>query len=164
MDMSLKSILLFLTILCTGMTAGLCFTWTNAITPGIGKLNDFDFLQSFQIMNRAIINLPFLILFFSPFFLHFLNAYVNWNERSSIFWLSLIAMLIFVIGVIGITILKNIPLNEMLDEIELGQASEHELSEFRIQFEASWNLWHFVRTTASFISFSLLLLSILFTK
>ena len=56
MEFSINSITTISTILLTGLTAGLCFTWTNAVTPGIGRLDDLGYLQSFQEMNRAISN------------------------------------------------------------------------------------------------------------
>ena len=68
MEFSVNTITTISTILLTGLSAGLCFTWTNAITPGIGRLDDLGYLQSFQEMNRAIINPIFLIVFFGPFF------------------------------------------------------------------------------------------------
>ncbi|HDZ13514.1 MAG TPA: DUF1772 domain-containing protein, partial [Pricia sp.] len=76
MEFKIKAVVLLLGILFTGLTAGLCFTWSNAITPGIGRLNDLTFLQSFQAMNRAILNPRFLFVFFSPVVLLSVNAFL----------------------------------------------------------------------------------------
>ena len=56
---NLKLALLVFGIVCTGLTAGLCFTWSNAVTPGIGQLDNFGYLSAFQAMNRAILNAVF---------------------------------------------------------------------------------------------------------
>lgn len=40
MEIKIRLIVLMLSILFTGLSAGLCFTWSNAITPGIGRLDD----------------------------------------------------------------------------------------------------------------------------
>ena len=47
----------------TGLMAGIFFTWTNAVKPGISKLRDLEYLKSFQSMNRVILNIPFKLLF-----------------------------------------------------------------------------------------------------
>ncbi|MBD3661527.1 MAG: DUF1772 domain-containing protein, partial [Arenibacter algicola] len=66
MEITIENIGITALILLTGLSAGLCFTWSNAITPGIGRLNDPGYLMSFQQMNRAIINPLFLLVFFGP--------------------------------------------------------------------------------------------------
>ena len=75
MDISLKSTVLLLSILGCGLTAGVCFTWTNAVTPGIGRLDDLTYLKSFQAMNRAILNPLFLAVFLGPIPMLLCNVY-----------------------------------------------------------------------------------------
>ena len=82
MDISLKSTVLLLSILGCGLTAGLCFTWTNAVTPGIGRLDDLTYLKSFQAMNRAIINPLFLGVFLGPIPLLFCNVFLHYSISS----------------------------------------------------------------------------------
>ena len=151
-------------ILFTGLTAGLCFSWSNAITPGIGKLNDLGFLQAFQAMNRAIINRSFLITFFGPVVLLFINAYLHRNAHPSTYWSFLIAAILFLVGIGVITVFKNVPLNEMLDKTVLENLSAIELKELRAKFEQPWNRWHIQRTLASFTSFPLLLIGMIYNK
>ncbi len=164
MELSIKTYILLASILFTGMTAGLCFTWSNAITPGIGRLDDFNFLQSFQSMNRAIINPSFLIVFFSPVILLLVNAFLFKNASQSAFVSFLVAAILFFVGVGLITIFKNVPLNELLDNALLEKATKVELADLRKTFEHSWNRWHMVRTICSFTSFSLLLMGWVYNK
>ncbi|SNR77437.1 anthrone oxygenase family protein [Dokdonia pacifica] len=164
MEFSIKTGILFMSILCTGLTAGLCFTWSNAITPGIGRLDDLSFLQSFQGMNRAIINPSFLIVFFSPVVLLFLNVYFFKEAHRATFWSFLVAAILFFVGIGLITIFKNVPLNEMLDKASLETMSTIELKELREAFEKPWNRWHIQRTITSFTAFTLLLIGIIYTK
>ncbi|WP_394746866.1 anthrone oxygenase family protein [Spongiimicrobium salis] len=164
MEINLKIIVLMLGILCTGLTAGLCFTWSNAITPGIGRLDDLGFLQAFQAMNRAIINPSFLITFFGPGVLLFMNAYLHRNAHPTTYWSFLIAAILFFVGIGLITVFKNVPLNEILDKTVLENLSAIELKELRVKFERPWNRWHMQRTVASFMAFSLLLIGIIYNK
>ena len=86
MEFKLKFIVLILGLVLTGLTAGLCFTWSNVVTPGIGRLDNLSFLKAFQAMNRAIINGKFMIVFFGPVLLLFLNTYLFKGNNIS-FWL-----------------------------------------------------------------------------
>ena len=163
MDLSLRLSILLLGILLTGLTAGLCFTWSNAITPGIGRLDDLGFLKAFQSMNRVIINGRFLLVFFGPVVLLFLNAYLFKNGGFS-FWLFLLAAILFFVGLALVTIFGNVPLNELLDKSVLENLSQDQLEILRERFEQPWNRWHMVRTICSILSFALLLLGMVYLK
>ena len=132
MEITLRTTVLFGAIILTGLTAGLCFTWSNAVTPGLNRLDDFSFLKAFQSMNRAIINARFLIVFFGPVLLLFLNTYL-FRENETSFWLFLVAALLFFIGVSLITIFGNVPLNEILDKSNLNVLTDIELEEFHLR-------------------------------
>ena len=160
MELSLKVISLVLAILFTGISAGLCFTWSNAVSPGIGKLNNLGFLQSFQQMNRTIINPAFIVVFFGPFLINLLNLYLFKSTSNTLVWLLAVATIIYFIGVVLITILGNVPLNEMLDKTDLSTANMDQLKSLREHFEVKWNRLHLIRTLASTISFLLLILSL----
>ena len=164
MEIKIRITVLILSILLTGLTAGLCFTWSNAITPGIGKLDDLGFLQSFQAMNRAIINRCFLTVFFSPIILLFVNTYIHRNALPTTLWSFTIAAVLFLLGIGLITVFKNVPLNEILENTTLENLSAVELKDLSIKIEQPWNRWHIQRTIASFTSFSLLLIGLIYSK
>lgn len=163
MEFKLKFILLILGLVFTGLTAGLCFTWSNAVTPGIGRLDNLSFLKAFQAMNRAIINGKFMIVFFGPVLLLFLNTYLFKGNNIS-FWLFLIAAILFFIGIGLVTIFGNVPLNEVLDKSNLEALSNVELQELRDKFEQPWNRLHIIRTLSSFSAFVLLIIGMLYSK
>lgn len=164
MEINYKLIVLLLGIVGTGLTAGLCFTWSNAITPGVGKLDDLGFLQAFQAMNRAILNRSFFIVFFGPVVLLFVNAYGHRSADPVTFWSFMLAALLFFIGIGLITVFKNVPLNELLDQTSLNSLSALELKELRTTFERPWNRWHSYRAIASFMAFALLLIGWIYNK
>ena len=163
MEINFKIIVLMLGILFTGLTAGLCFTWSNAVTPGIGRLDNLSFLKAFQAMNRAIINGKFMIVFFGPVILLFLNTYLFRNNSIS-FWVFLAAAILFFVGIGLVTIFGNVPLNEILDKSNLETLSKIELQELRNKFEQPWNNWHTIRTLSSFGAFVLLIIGMLYSK
>jgi len=161
MELSIKLSTLVLTILFTGLSAGLCFTWSNAVTTGIGRLDDLGYLSAFQQMNRTILNPMFFIVFFGPLPLDLVNIYLFKSASSTIIWLLILATVIYFLGVVLITIFGNVPLNEMLDKTNLGSASIEELKSLRDAFENKWNRLHQIRIISSGISFLLLLISLI---
>ncbi len=161
MEFNLETLVIYISILLTGLTAGLCFTWTNAITPGIGQLNDMDFLQAFQQMNRSIINPLFIIVFFGPLISHSLTIYLKYRIADIAFWIYVAAAALFILGVLFITIFKNVPLNTILDDTDLAKLSAEDLKALRQKFETPWNQWHLVRTVCSIASFVLLIYGLL---
>ena len=158
MEMTFQNAIYILLIVLTGMSAGLCFTWTNAVTPGIGQLDDLRFLQSFQQMNRTILNPLFFIVFFGPFFLSVVNIYMLRQSSGTVLWMLIMASVLYTFGLVLVTIFGNVPLNEILDKKQLELLNPEELKVFRGQFETRWNTFHLIRTITSTIAFMLLLL------
>jgi uncharacterized membrane protein len=160
MQLTLNLSSLLVTTFFTGLTAGLCFTWANAVTPGIGRLDDLGFLHAFQQMNRAIINPIFIVVFMGPMITHIANIFLFKSDNSTVFWLVLTAAILYLIGLVLMTVLGNVPLNEMIDKVDLLSATPEELASLREQFEVRWNRFHIVRTITTSLSFGLLIVSI----
>ncbi|WP_296386410.1 DUF1772 domain-containing protein [Winogradskyella sp.] len=159
MDITFEHIGMTALILLTGLSAGLCFTWSNTITPGIGKLDDLNYLMSFQQMNRTILNPLFFIVFFGPTILGLINLYGVRNASNSI-WFLLMAIAIYFIGVVLVTIFGNVPLNNILDQTKLNLANTMDIKTLRNTFEVKWNRLHLIRTFSATISFLLLLINL----
>lgn len=155
-----KTITLLLATLFTGLLAGVFFTWSNAITPGIGRLDTLSYLKAFQEMNRTILNPLFFLVIFGALFFSFATAYFH-KSNAVLFWLILSAAIMYFIGVFLVTIMGNVPLNEMLDKTDLATITFHDASLLRKNFEAKWNTLHLIRTSISIISFLLLIIGCL---
>jgi uncharacterized membrane protein len=56
---------------------------------------------------------------------------------------------VYVLGVVGVTMAGNVPLNEKLAEVSAATASGAEPAAARSDFEAPWNRLHLVRTGAA---------------
>lgn len=164
MDFTLQHIVTIVLVLLLGLSSGLCFTWANSVTPGIGQLDDFGYLSAFQQMNRSIINPLFILVFFGPFFLGFINLYLYKNASNTIIWFLILAIAIYFFGVLLVTIFGNVPLNEILDKTDLSKASLEDLKQLREQFEDKWNRLHLIRTINSAVAFLLLILTLLIKK
>ena len=160
--MDLELFILATATCLTGLMAGIFFNWTNAIKPGISKLTDLEYLRSFQSMNRVILNIPFKVLFIGAIlFTAFLPLFYIKLFPSPIFWLSSSAFLIYWMGVFAITVLGNIPLNEILDKSFLDEMNPNQLKHLRKGIEGKWNKYNLIRTVSSVSAFVLLILSYL---
>ena len=77
------------------------------------------------------------------------------------FWLLLSATIVYIVGVMGVTFLGNIPLNNTLDLFNLKSASLVEIYKQRLDFEGAWNRFHTIRMCASILSLILTILACL---
>ena len=111
--MKIETIILASAIFLTGLMAGIFFTWSNAVKPGIGKLGDIEYLRALQSMNRVILNNAFRIIFLGAIIAVALVPVFYFNlYPKNIFWLFVFTLVIYWIGVFGVTVSGNIPLNE----------------------------------------------------
>lgn len=158
--MQIDLIVLLLAILFTGMMAGIFFTWSNAVSPGIGRLADRDYLSALQSMNRVILNLPFFTLFWGAIALGPIVIYFMSGAASVlVLILLLLATIIYWAGAFLMTLLGNVPLNHLVEREELSKLHPGELRELRRSVEQRWNQYNLIRTLSSMASFILLLLS-----
>lgn len=156
----MKILILVATATTTALMAGLFFAWSCSVTLGLARLSDTEYISAFQSMNRAILNPLFFFCFFGAALLLPLSTYMHYDQHlSSSFWFLGAASAIYIIGVMGVTILGNIPLNQALDVFNLQSASAQEMSEMRARFEAPWNRLNNVRTVASMLAIILVILA-----
>ena len=142
--------------------AGIFFTWSNAVKPGIGKLSDIEYLRALQSMNRVILNNAFKIIFLGAIIAVALVPvfYFNLYPRN-IFWLFVFTLIIYWIGVFGVTVSGNIPLNEILDKTNLESITSEEIKTLRKSIEVKWNNFNLIRCISSAITFLILIVSFL---
>jgi len=160
--MGKTNIILLISTLFTGIMAGLFFAWSFSVMNGLAKVGDKEFIIAMQSMNKSIQNPIFFIFFFGTAVLLPISTYLGYNKTSNgTFWLLLIATLLYWIGVMGVTVLRNIPLNMMLDVFTTESKSVEEMGLLRQQFELRWSNWNLVRVFSSMAAFILLLVGIL---
>jgi uncharacterized membrane protein len=159
--MSPQNIFHVLSILLTGLLAGLFYGYDCSVIRGLGKLNDKEYLNAFQQINREILNPYFFASFMGSVLVLPVASWLLYKDGSmNAFYFLLSAALIYIILVFGVTMFANVPLNNMVDKADLANASAETIQSLRQQFESSWNKWHHVRTYASIIAFLLAILSL----
>lgn len=159
MDMSFDNIILIVTTLLVGLSAGLFYSYSCSVNIGLGRLSDLEYTKAMQSINRAILNPWFFLIFMGPLLALPIAAWLSYDISLNRFAWIVAAGIVYVLGVFGVTIRGNVPLNEVLDKFNLVTASDPEITEHRLQFEGQWNRWHAVRTSGSVLSFLLILVA-----
>lgn len=163
--MTLYNLIPALSILLVGLAAGLFYGYDCSVIGGLGKLSDKEYLAAFQSINRVILNPYFFISFMGSLIVLAVAAWLNYKtENFTSFYYLLAATLIYAIGVFGVTMFGNVPLNNLLDRFDISSASTEAINAMRQKFETSWNMLHHIRTYAAILSFLLSIISLIKTS
>ena len=157
-----SNFILVITTLTTALVAGLLFGYSCSVNPGLKNLTDEQYIAAMQSINSVIQNPVFFSCFFGTLFLLPCAAYLHYGKEIPIkFTLLLSAAVIYLIGVIGITICGNVPLNETLGKFDLASTSQERMAAARAAFEKPWNSLHTIRMFFSIVTLLLTILSCL---
>lgn len=161
MEFNIRNIVLFASVVTTALSAGLFYAWVISVIPGTKKISDQAYLETMQSINREIINPGFFIIFFGALILLICCSYLQFKVRvDTVFYLVLSATLIYAIGTIGTTMFGNVPLNNMVEVIDLSVFTADDYRSAREAYEEKWNNLNLVRTIAGLVSFVLILLAL----
>ena len=157
---TLQNTSLFLAILLSGLLAGLFYGYACSVNAGLGILTDLEYVRAMQAINKVILNPVFFLSFFGALIILPVASWVNYSPPpDKRYYLLLTATAIYIVGVFGITVFGNVPLNESLAKFNVESASVQEIVYQREKFESAWNRLHLIRTVASILSFALTIAS-----
>ncbi len=148
-------IVLIISILLSSLVAGLVFAFAVIVMPGIGGMEDRDFLRTFKVMDKIIQdNQPLFMLVWvgSALMVIVIGIASLWYLDGVNRVIAVVFAALYILGVHLPTILVNIPLNDKLQTLDLEAMSIEELVRARTAFEPSWNLWNSIRTVVASIS------------
>jgi uncharacterized membrane protein len=144
-----------LAALGSGLIAGAFFAFSAFVLTALARLPARSGIAAMQSIIAAIKNPLFLTVFFGTAALAALlgiAAPLRWSEPGALY--LLIGSLLYLNGPFGVTLLKNLPLNNKLAAVKPESA---EGSRFWNEFRATWGLWNHARwlgalgTSAAFI-------------
>jgi uncharacterized membrane protein len=148
----MQNLILLTSAIFTALSAGLLFGYAVSVNPGLNLLPNAEYLSAMQQINRAILNPAFFICYFSPFLLLPLSAWLEHGKSNTAFWCWAAAAGLYILGVLGVTIFGNVPLNNLLENFNIGSATGDQLAEMRDKYEQSWNRLHLIRTGFALIA------------
>ncbi|GAA2665635.1 anthrone oxygenase family protein [Streptomyces aculeolatus] len=150
-----RTAVLFAAALTTGLSAGLFYVWSYSVMPGLARASDRTFVESFQQMNRAMMNGWFALTFGGAFLFLLLAGGLllgaDGDQRSrTLPWL--IAALVLYVAMFVITFAVNVPMNNDLDAA--GAVDQiKDLAGLRERVEDRWVRWNNVRSVVTVLSF-----------
>lgn len=154
--MEFSNILLGGGIVATGLVSGLLYGWSVSVIPGLRRTDDIAYVGTMQQINRAIINPAFVIPFMGIPLVLGAAAYTQFRAGDTRRgWLLVGATASYLVAVLGVTVGRNIPLNDALDVFPLDDSDMSSIRDRRGSYERPWNRWHHLRTVGSIGSFAL---------
>lgn len=151
---------LLLAIFLCSLVSGFIFTYAIVVMPGLAKLEDAEFIRAFQVTDGIIQNNQKL------FMLCWIGSIVTVLITMGSAFLQLQGFdlyvitticVVYLLGVQGVTIKVHLPLNNSLQQVNIGGLDDGSLSKERTRFENRWNYYNNIRTaiaisvTASFL-------------
>ena len=159
--MDILDISLIFSILTCCLVTGFIFTYAVVVMPGLSKLNDKEFLRAFQVTDGIIQNnQPLFMLTWVGSIIAILSliliaiVFIGISKT----WLIVLVGIIYLLGVQGITISIHIPLNNHIQQLNIDELNEQNLSEERKKFEKKWNNFNIIKSLIAFSVSAILLL------
>ena len=145
---------LALAILTTGLISGFFYAYACSVTLGFARLPDGQYIEAMQAINATVRNGVFAFSFFGAVLSLLLALVAHASRvRSWRFVLIALACVLYIGGGFMVTFLVNVPMNEELAHVSVGEVSPAVLAQARAQYEGPWNSWNGVRTVFSSLAF-----------
>ncbi|PSL06880.1 putative membrane protein [Haloactinopolyspora alba] len=130
----------------SGVIAGLLFAFSSFVMRGLRALPPSQGLVAMQSINAAVNNPIFMLAFLGTTAANLVAvvvAFASWGEAEAIY--LLVAGLVYLAGVLGVTAGYHVPRNTALAEVDPdGDDAEARWT----RFAAEWTTWNHVRTFA----------------
>ena len=138
------------------IVTGLLFAFSNFVMRALAELDPEHGIFAMQQINKKIINPVFLFFFLgTPLVCLLIIVYSvsNFGDQQSV--LFLIGSVGYIVGPLGITVLRNVPLNN-----KLAEAEPREGSDVWKDYQVRWQRWNHIRTYIGLISIVFLCLGL----
>ena len=136
----------FAAALGSGLMAGLFFVFSAFMMTALARLGPPQGIAAMQSVNVAILNPLFLAVFMGTAVLSLataVGAIWNWNAGGS-GWL-LAGSLLYLVGIVVVTMIFNVPLNDALAAVDPAGG---EGAALWARYLDVWVKWNHVRTVA----------------
>ncbi len=150
--------LLWTSAIGCGLMAGVYFAFSAFIMTSLGRIAPASGVAAMQAMIVDIVNSPFMPVFMlttlSAAGLAVLGV-MRWGQPGST-WL-VAGGVIYVIGMFGVTMMFNQPMNEALMTVD--PAGPQGIASWS-RYVADWTMWNHVRTAASTIATAMFIVAL----
>lgn len=154
----LVTILLWFSALGCGLLAGLYFAFSTFIMSALGKVGQANGVAAMNAINSTILRSLFMPFFFgttlSSAALAVFGA-VRWSDVGSM--PMLVGGVAYVLGMFGVTMAFNVPLNNTLGAAEPASPAA---APVWARYLRDWTFWNHVRTIACLAAAALFIAAI----
>lgn len=147
---SLRSPLVLLVAIGSGLTAGIFFAFSTFVMQALGQQTAAAGIAAMQSINITVINPWFMAVFFGPGLMGLLLTLTTFRrfDQPRAFY-GLAGTVIYLMGTIGVTIVGNVPLNDALALVSPDSTAGATLW---ANYLTDWTFWNHVRTVAAAIA------------
>jgi uncharacterized membrane protein len=142
--------LTFIAALGSGLIAGVLFGFSTFIMPGLGRLSAPEATRAMQSINITAITPLFMLALFGTAAVcvaTMVGALIDWDSSYGVY--VLVGGALYLLGVIAVTMLANVPRNNILAAVDsAGPEAERVWSTYLRE----WTAWNHVRTVAPLIA------------
>jgi uncharacterized membrane protein len=133
-----------------GLVGGIFLAFSSFVMSALGRLAPEQGIAAMQSINITVLNPLFLGLFMGTgglcILLIILGA-LRWHEPGTL--LVLAGAVLYILGTIAVTMICNVPMNEVLAAAEPGSTEAARLWRGYLQ---DWTMWNHVRTIAAMLA------------
>ncbi len=150
--------LLWLSIVGSGLIAGIYFAFSTFVMTALGRLEQSAGMAVMNAVNTVILRSPFVPIFFGTTLTSAVLSVLGlifWGEPGTMAMLA--GGIIYVLGMFVVTVARNVPLNDAL--AALGPGSE-EAAVVWVRYLREWTAWNHVRTIASSLAMILFVIAL----
>ena len=146
-------------VLSFGLLAGVFLAFSDFIMRSLSLAQHTGGVEVMQIINREVFRYVFMILFIgmAPASV-ILTGYglITFSTPGSA-WIAL-AGVTYLLAAFGVTVLANVPMNEALAQMDLGEAQT--LAYWQKAYLPRWTFWNSLRTIACLLAAATLLVGL----
>lgn len=157
-----QQIILLLIVLATigcGLVAGIFFAFSSFVMAALGRIPAAQGIAAMQSINITVINPGFMLALFGTALLCLalvVIAIISWDQPGNA--LIIAASLLYLLGCIGVTMVCNVPLNDLLAAAQPDTPEAHALWS---RYLREWTRWNHVRTVVPAVSAILFIFALL---
>jgi uncharacterized membrane protein len=151
-------ILTLLAALGCALNSGIFFAFSTFVMKALSKLPPAQGIAAMQSINITVLNRFFFAAFFGTAVVCILLAGYSlfiWERPEAIYLLA--GGLLYLIGTILVTIMFNVPRNNVLASLD---PSSVDAPRIWANYVTGWTIWNHVRTIAAFAAAALLTIAL----
>jgi len=139
--------LLWFSAVGCGLLAGLYFAFSAFIMSSLGRIDQASGIAAMNAINVTIVRSLFMPIFLGTTLASLILVVMALLRRDEPGAAMILAGgVLYVVGMTGVTMACNVPLNDALAAVD---PSTHEAATLWSRYLKDWTLWNHVRTVAS---------------